>query len=155
MKFYLILFICIILNSCSMQKRTEKEYIKLINKYIETNYEYSLILRSKSFIPTLDTNLKNDENFNYTMTEVKESNFNKFYVANKKSKIIDWTNLINKAKVSENDFNIEISTPLIVNNNQALIQTITKNYNTFTVFQKKAGKWQLSYSFGYLVPSSE
>ena len=104
-----------------------------------------------SFTPELTDSLKNDENFKFTMKEVKEEDFSLYYKAKKYAPQINWKNYKSKSKITEiKDNNIlQISTPLFIRDNrEALIQLKTFYKNEFNVYKYKNGKWILSYSFG-------
>ena len=148
MKNIIILIITFSLSSCLHQQKNTQG----IFKQIVDDQEYEKMnIYAWSFTPELTDSLKNDENFKFTMKEVKEEDFSLYYKAKKYAPQINWKNYKSKSKITEiKDNNIlQISTPLFIRDNQeALIQIKTFYKNEFNVYKYKNGKWILSYSFG-------
>lgn len=124
----------------------------LLQDFISENQEYlKLKLDPQSFIPELNNELKKDENYKYTMNEVKDLNFIKYFEKIKSLKTINWKNYnISKFKTDSKNYEIQISTPIFINKNrEALIQIKTNYVVWFNVYKlNKNKKWKLSYSFG-------
>ena len=124
----------------------------LLIDIIEENQEYlNLKLNPQSFIPELNNELKKDENYKYTMNEVKDKNFIQYFQKVEKLNKINWTSYkLSKFKYDSNNYEIEFSTPIFINNNkEALIQIKTNYINWFNVYKlNNNNKWKLSYGFG-------
>lgn len=131
----------------------EKNVIEhLIRDIINENQEYlTLKLNPQSFIPELNDELKKDENYKYTMNEVKDKNFVKYFEKIKISKKINWKDYnLPKFKYETRKYGIQISTPIFINKNKEVLIQIKTNYvDWFNVYKlNKGNKWELSYGFG-------
>ena len=147
------LFILIFFIKFSFAFTQEKNLVEhFINDVIEQNKEYlSMKLNPLSFIPELNNDLKNDENYKYTMKEVKDKNFSKYFEKVKFTKQLNWkTYRISNFKVDSKNYTIQISTPIFINKNrEALIQVKTDYCDWINVYKlKKNNKWEYSYGFG-------
>ena len=86
MKTKLILLLFFI-NFSLVFSQEKKNVENLIQDIVNEYEEYlSLKLNPVSFIPELDTDLKNDEIYKHTMNEVKDNNFVKYFTKVKKQK---------------------------------------------------------------------
>jgi len=131
----------------------EKKLVEnFIADFIENNKEYlSFKLNPQSFIPELNNELKNDENYKYTMNEVKDKNFIQYFEKAKITNQINWNKYkIPKLKLDVKNYTLQISTPIFINNNKEVLIQIKTNYlNWYNVYKKnKNNKWELSYTFG-------
>lgn len=147
----LILFLFLINFSFVLsQKQNIIEH--LICDIITENQEYlNLELNPQSFIPELNNELKLDENYKYTMNEVKDKNFIQYFQKVKNVKRINWKNYkLPKFKYDAKKYGIEFSTPIFINGNKEVLIQIKTNYvNWFNVYKlNKNNKWELSYGFG-------
>lgn len=109
-----------------------------------------LTINPLSFVPELNDELKKDENFQYTMTEVNEKNFNEYFKKIKKTKLLDWTKFGgNKLTFSNSYYKLQISLPIFIKNNtEALVQVKTDFSNSFQIYKCTNNKCTLSYAFG-------
>ena len=145
-----ILFLIFFFNCTSVNSQS-KNQISSILVDITTNSPYNkLTINPLSFIPELNDELKKDENFQYTMKEVNEKNFDEYFKKIKKTELLNWTKFgVNKLNFPNSHYELQISSPIFIKNNtEALIQVKTGFSNWFQIYKCTNNKCTLSYAFG-------
>ena len=144
---YLIILIFTISSCLNQQKSTQGLLSEILN-----DEEYKKMdIYAWSFIPQLSDSLKNDQNFLYTMDEVKDKSFDLFFNTKNRTPLINWKNYKIRNKVVEfkNQNTLQISTPLFIqNDSEALVQIKTNYADWYNVYKYQNGRWNLSYGFG-------